>query len=91
MVELKEKIKQQGKEIKQRSVAKIGEYILAAFGLVAGLAWNEAIKSLIEQVFPQSGNNVWAKFSYALIITLIVVIVSLYLVNILKRDGDEQQ
>ncbi|MEK9171243.1 MAG: DUF5654 family protein, partial [Patescibacteria group bacterium] len=27
-------------------------YILAAFGLVAGLAWNDAIKSTIDRFFP---------------------------------------
>ena len=35
------------KEIKEKTIG----YILAAFGLVAGLAWNEAIKSFIDQFF----------------------------------------
>lgn len=54
-------------------------YILAAFGIIAGLAWNDAVKSLIEYLVPLSGNTLMLKFSYALIITLIVVLVSNYL------------
>lgn len=49
-------------------------YILAAFGLVAGLAWNDAIKSTIDRFFPLDQGNIVIKFAYALIITIIVVI-----------------
>ena len=56
--------------------------IVAAFGLVAGLAWNEAIKSLIEYFYPASQNNLMAKFVYAVFITLVVVVVSTYLVRL---------
>lgn len=54
-------------------------YIVAAFGLVAGLAWNEAVKALIEYFFPLSQNSLWAKFIYAIFITLVLVFVTLYL------------
>lgn len=49
-------------------------YILAAFGLVAGLAWNDAIKSTIDRFFPLNQGNVIIKFAYALVITVAVVI-----------------
>lgn len=91
MKELKEKLKQSSSTLRQETTKRVMEYMLAAFGLVAGLAWNEAIKSLIEQVFPQDGNNLWAKFVYALVVTLIVVVVSVYLVNLFKKDDNEQQ
>jgi hypothetical protein len=55
-------------------------YIMAAFGLVAGLAWNEAIKGLIEYLFPM-GNSLLAKFIYAILITVLVVIISLSLLK----------
>jgi len=61
-------------------------YITTAFGLVAGLAWNEAIKSVIEKFFPMSTSGMIAKFVYAIIITAILVFVSLY---ILKSDKDK--
>lgn len=57
-------------------------YILAAFGLVAGLAWNDAIKSAIDRFFPLDQGNVIIKFAYALAITIVVVVVGW----ILSRD-----
>jgi hypothetical protein len=67
---------------------KTTSYILAAFSLVAGLAWNEAIKSFIEFVFPQSGNSLMAKFAYALALTVVVVYVSVYLSKIFKKETE---
>ncbi|MDO8240476.1 MAG: DUF5654 family protein [Candidatus Moranbacteria bacterium] len=61
-------------------------YITTAFGLVAGLAWNEAIKAVIERFFPMGDGGMIAKFVYAVIITAILVFVSLY---ILKTDKDK--
>ncbi|MEK7162474.1 MAG: DUF5654 family protein [Patescibacteria group bacterium] len=70
------------KEVKERTLG----YIVAALGLVAGLAWNEAIKSLIEYLFPiAGGGGLLAKFLYAILATIVVVIISSYLVQILKR------
>lgn len=69
------------KEIRERTIG----YVLAAFGFVAGLAWNEAVKSLIDKFFPDSGNSVIMKFIYALIITAIAVIITVYLVKITEK------
>ena len=68
--------------------AEVGEkmrgYIATAFGLVAGLAWNEAIKAAIEYVFPLSKNTLLAKFFYALAVTFLVV----YLIRLLGHEGE---
>lgn len=69
-------------ELRQRTVG----YILAGFGFVASLAWNEAIKSFIDQFFPQSTNSVLIKFFYAFSITVIVVIVTFYLLKLNKKN-----
>lgn len=75
------------KEIRARTIG----YMVAAFGLVAGLAWNEAIKALIDSLFPLSKDSLPAKFIYAIIITIVVVIVSIYLVKFSeKSDGKKQ-
>jgi len=58
--------------------------ILGGFGLVAALAWNEAIKSLFETLFAKS-NELIGKFIYAIIVTVIVVIVSLQLKKISEK------
>ncbi|MDP1884245.1 MAG: DUF5654 family protein [Candidatus Moranbacteria bacterium] len=57
-------------------------YITTAFGLVAGLAWNEAIKALIERFFPMSTGGMIAKFIYAIVITILLVFISVYILKI---------
>ncbi len=50
----------------------------AAFGLVAALAWNTAIQGVFDEFFPQTG-ALLGKFFYAIVVTLIVVFVTIYL------------
>lgn len=65
-------------EVRERSMT----YIAGGLGIVVGLAWNEAIKALIEYVYPITGaNSLFAKFLYAIIITAIVVVVTMYIVS----------
>ncbi|MDP3900242.1 MAG: DUF5654 family protein [bacterium] len=73
------------KEFRER----ISGYVIGAFGLVASLAWNDAIAALIEKVFPLGKDTVVAKFIYAVVITVILVIVAMYLVKLLKQDGED--
>ncbi|OGD24234.1 hypothetical protein A2Z10_02950 [Candidatus Azambacteria bacterium RBG_16_47_10] len=60
-------------------------YIATAFGLVAGLAWNDAIKAFIENIFPLGQGTMWAKFIYAVIITIFVVVITRYLLRLANR------
>lgn len=83
---LQYKIKKEVSGIKREMRNKIVGYITAAFGLIAGLAWNDAIKSLIEYFFPQGANSIWLKFVYAVVITLLVVIVSVYMMKVLEDE-----
>lgn len=76
---IEETIKQKEKEFRSQIVG----YIVAALGLVAGLAWNEAIRSLIDYLFPFSGGNgLAAKFVYAALVTIVIVLVSSYLIRV---------
>jgi len=56
---------------------KAADYIGAAFGFVAGLAWNEAITSLIEYILPfnKGSGGIVAQFAYAVLMTIILVVV----------------
>ena len=49
--------------------------MVTAFGLVAALAWNEAIKALIDQVLPK-GQGLVPRFIYAVLVTVLVVVAS---------------
>lgn len=84
-----EKLKKEKDKIKKAAKNQVLGYITAALGLVAGLAWNEAIIALINEIFPFGGNTVLAKFVYAVIISLFVVIVSLYLVRMFQKEKEE--
>ena len=70
------------KEVRERTFT----YLVAAFSLVAGLAWNEAIKSLIDYFLPLSTNTLMAKFIYAVAITIFVVYLTVSLEKLLKRE-----
>ena len=59
-----------------------------AFGLVAALAWNEAIKGLINEFVPQ-GQGVLSLFVYAILVTVVVVIVVQRLNKIEERFRDQ--
>lgn len=44
-------------EFKLEVLKTMGTLITTAFGLIAALAWNEAIKALITQFFKQAMNS----------------------------------
>ena len=90
MENIKDKIKNGSKEIKKEIKQRVSGYILAAFGLVAALAWNDAIKSLIEYFFPLNKNTVLIKFLYAVLITFIMVIISIYLTKLLSDKNEKK-
>ncbi len=80
------KAEQQSRELTRKVKAQTIGYILAAFGLVAGLAWNQAIKSLIDYVFPLSQNSILAQFLYAGAVTVVLVWATI----ILLKFSDKQ-
>jgi hypothetical protein len=84
-----ERFKEEGgrlqKEVRERTVG----YIVAALGLVVGLAWNDAVKSLIESLFPLKQDTIAIKFTYALLITLVLVIATVFLVRWSGRSEDK--
>lgn len=84
------RIKNESKIIRSKIKTQMLAYIMAAFGLVAGLAWNDAVKSLIEFVFPAQKNTLTAKFLYAILITLFVVLITIYLSRILIEKEEEK-
>jgi len=81
MKPLKE-IEKTQKEVREKMIT----LILAGFGLVAALAWNDAIQALFNTLFPKGG-GVIGKFVYAALITIIVAIISLQL----KKTSEKKE
>ena len=67
------------KELKNNVITQTITFVTAAFGVVAALAWNEAIKAWLES-FIKTGNGAIALTIYALIVTIMSVIISMFLV-----------
>ncbi len=77
-----EKIKQSRSELQQEFRERMSGYIVAALSLVAGLAWNDAVKTAIETFIPSQGNDTMqAKFLYALGVTVIIVLMTFVIVR----------
>ncbi len=60
----------------------------ASLGLVAALAWNEAIKAAIKEMLG-AGESLAALFTYAILATAIAVIVLLLLARAASRIGGD--
>jgi len=84
MQEIKLKIKKEAEELKKEFIERSVSWIMAGFGLVAALAWNEAIKSLVDLLLGPTKASIFAKFLYAIIVTILVVVVSRRLDNLAK-------
>jgi len=72
------------KSLKLEILEKIASLMTAGFGLVAALAWNEAIREFFATIFPKP-NLLLGKFIYALLITVLVVIITVKLGKIIGK------
>jgi hypothetical protein len=60
----------------------------ASLGLVAALAWNEAIKAIIKEVL-QTGESIAGLLTYAILATVVAVVVVMLLGRAAARVGGE--
>lgn len=84
------RLKEKSSTLEREILDRVSGYILAAFGLVAGLAWNDAIKALIDYFFPLNKDSIPAKFLYASIMTVLVVIITLYIMRLIQRSDSKK-
>lgn len=56
---------------------QLGKLVTSGLGLVAALAWNNAILELFKRIFGPEKSSLFAMFSYAIIVTVIVVYFSI--------------
>ncbi len=71
-------------EIRRESIEKISVLMTSAFGLVAALAWNSAIQKIFSVIFGSS-SELWAMVLYAVFVTVIAVVVTIYIGRIAGR------
>ena len=62
--------------LKTEVLDKISALVTAAFGLVAALAWNDAIKAVFREIFG-TADAVGPMLIYAILVTIIAVILTI--------------
>jgi hypothetical protein len=77
-------MKEQTKEVKSQVAGTISTLMTVAFGLIAALAWNNAIQAIILTLLPK-GNGIMGLLIYAIIITIIAVVVSIVVARALGK------
>lgn len=70
--------------MKKEVIKQIAALITAAFGLVAALAWNSAIQEVFRVFFGEE-SGLWAMISYAVIVTIIAVAVTLWIGRVSEK------
>ena len=74
--------------LKTEILDKIAALVTAAFGLVAALAWNDAIKSIFKEIFgEQAGPG--PMIIYAVIVTIIAVILTIIVARAAAKAKNE--
>ena len=74
--------------MKSEVIEKIAALITAAFGLVAALAWNGAIKAIFLRVFGTS-EGIGPMLSYAILVTIIAVLATIWIGKVAERSKAE--
>lgn len=64
-----------GKNVPGAVVVKASHYIIGGFALTAALAWNNSIRENIKQKFPIPEDNARANLIFAVIITIVLVVI----------------
>ena len=77
-------MKEKSDEVKTQVAQTISTLMTVAFGLIAALAWNDAIKAIILQFMPK-GNGITGLLIYAVLITIIAVVATLIIARALGK------
>ncbi len=75
--------------MKTEILDKIAALITAALGLVAALAWNGAIRAIFEAAFG-SADDITAMLVYAVVVTIIAVLATIWIARIIIRAKKEK-
>jgi uncharacterized membrane protein YccC len=86
-----QKLREEERALRRAVKERISTALSGAFGLIAALAWNDAVKSLLDYLYPASkGGDIWPKFLYAIIVTLIVS-VAVYILTKIFADREKKE
>ena len=67
---------------------KMAALLTAAFGLVAALAWNGAIRAIFQEIFG-TADTVWAMLVYAIVVTILAVLAIIWIARAVNRAKEQ--
>ncbi|ODS35544.1 MAG: hypothetical protein A7316_03700 [Candidatus Altiarchaeales archaeon WOR_SM1_86-2] len=76
--------------MKAEVIEKIAALLTAAFGLVAALAWNDAIKTIFKEFFGEQV-GIPPMLTYAVVVTIIAVIVTIWIGKVADKAKAEEK
>lgn len=73
-------------------VAQLLTLATSALGLVAALAWNDAVQAVFKEYFPAAG-GVAGRFIYALLLSLVIIVITINLTRLAQyaKNGAKRQ
>lgn len=82
-------MKDQVKDIRGQVATTVATLVTTAFGLIAALAWNEAIKAIITTYFP-TGSGITGLLIYAILITIIAVLATIIIARVIAKPAVQE-
>jgi hypothetical protein len=79
MTKVIQKLSERSREARAALADQTMAYVTAALSVVAGLAWNDAVKAAITYYFPAQASSIAAQFLYAILMTVVVVVLTMIL------------
>ena len=77
--------------MKYEVLDKVAALMTAAFGLVAALAWNDAIKSLFAEGGPLYFMASYGIWGYAILVTIIAVFATIWIGKMAEKAKKEEK
>lgn len=80
------KASEEARTFRREVVEKMSALATAAFGLVAALAWNNAIQAIFARFYkPNDPSAIWPLIGYAALVTVVGVLIILWIGRIAAR------
>lgn len=83
-----------GSDFRKELIKQMITLSSAGFGVVAALAWNEAIQTFVNDYvtkYLSAGSGLLSKFIYAIVITVIAVLVTYQLTKMFKVEANKDK
>jgi uncharacterized membrane protein YidH (DUF202 family) len=85
--ETRARFRKRGAAFRREVVDKMSALATAAFGLVAALAWNNAVQAVFKRYYPAPDDPgaIWPLIGYAALVSIVAVLVMLWIGRMAAR------